>query len=218
MPPVTNPYVSDPDKANAFELGYLAGFQDPAGDDSNFLPLAPELLDIYVEGTEAGRADVHSPPGGDTSKAWVAKSELAPKHESSSDEAIEHLSSFVIFKALEMVSRKAIFGLVDLVIMVVGIQGNVSPEQLRPLDDDFSKDYDGPEEDTMFYVAACPRQDHPQVQVGVTADGMWASTGRHDFKEALKDAMHHGHRETFIARCDTEGLTCSAVWLAKEAE
>jgi hypothetical protein len=215
MPPVTNPHASDPDEAAVFELGYIAGFQDPAGDDSNFVPLAPEFLDIYVEGAEAGRADAHSPPGGDSSKAWVSKSELAPEGDSSTDEAIEHLTSFVIFKGLEMATRKAIFGLVDLVIMVVGIQGNVSPEQLRPLDDDFAKEYDGPEEDTMFYVAACPRKDHPQVQVGVTTDGFWSSSARHDFKEALKDAMHHGHRETFIARCDTQGLTCSAVWLGK---
>jgi hypothetical protein len=78
MPPVTNPYVSDPDKAAAFEFGYIAGFQDPAGDDSNFRPLAPELLDIFVEGAEAGREDAHNPPGRDASKSWIKKPDLAP--------------------------------------------------------------------------------------------------------------------------------------------
>lgn len=218
MPPITNPYSSDPDKADVFELGYLAGFQDPAGDDNDFRPLSPELLDIFVEGAEAGRADAHSPPGGDASKTWVPKSEMAPAGENSADEAIEHLSVFVVFKLLEMASRKAVFGLVDLIITVVGIQGNVSPEQLRPLPDDFSHDYSGPEPDPIFYVAACPRKDHPQVQQGVTTDGTWAGSGQHDFKEALRDAMHHGHRETLIARCDTQALACGVVWLAKPTE
>jgi len=216
MPTVTNPYASNPEQAEVFELGYIAGFQDPGGND-NFLPLAPELIDIYVEGAEAGRADAHSAPHGDSSKVWVAKSELMPQGESSAEEMFEHLTSFAIFKVLETVSRKAIFGLADLVLMVVGIQGNVSPEQLRPLGDDFSKDYTGPEDSTMFYVAACARKDHPQVQVGVTGDGFWAGSGCHDFKVALKDAVQHGHRETLIARCDTQDLTCSTVWLAKDA-
>jgi len=218
MPPVTNPFPDDPEKAEVFELGYLTGFQDPAGNDSNFLPLTPDLLDIYVQGAEAGREDAHSSPVSDDAMKWVAKSDLDPTAESSSDEAIEHLTVFTIFKIAEELTGKAIFGLFDLIITAVGIQGNVSPEQFRPLDDDFSEDFNGPDPDEVFYVAACPRKDHPQVEVGVSPDGFWSGTASHDFKDALREAMHHEHRESLIARCDTGAQTCSVVWLAEPTQ
>ena len=76
-----NPYVDDPITAEIFELGYVAGFQDPGGSD--FLPLSPELLDIYQQGIDSGRDDAAQSP-----TAWVPRSELEGE---SSDEREEHL-------------------------------------------------------------------------------------------------------------------------------
>jgi hypothetical protein len=216
MPPVTNPFASDPDKAQVFELGYLAGFHDPAGNDSTFVPLAPEFLDVYIEGAEAGRADAHAPPPADASKRWVAKSELRGDSEDSTAEAIEHVTSLAFFLALEHISKQALFGLVDLLILTIGIQGNVTPEQLRPLDDDFEEPYNGPEDENVFYVAMCPRKDHSLVLRGATSQGTWAALPHHDFKEALLEAVEHPHRESFVARCDLNSNQCGSVWLAKD--
>jgi hypothetical protein len=214
--PATNPFSDDPVKAEIFELGYLAGFQDPQNNDG-FPPLAPDLLDIYFEGAQDGRNDAGSPPAGDTSQKWVAKSDLAPGAESSTDEALEHLVLFTTFKMLEEITGALVLGLVELVITAVGIEGNVSPDQLRPLPDGFSEQQPAPDRDSVFYIAACPRKDHVLAATGVSADGLWSGTGRHGFKDALGDALQHGHAETLVARLDTGDLTCSAVWLAQDA-
>jgi len=52
-PPLSNPYIDDPDRAVAYDLGYRSGLQDPGSDDTP--PTAPELVDVYLEGREAGR-------------------------------------------------------------------------------------------------------------------------------------------------------------------
>ena len=218
MPPVSNPHLDDPAKASVYELGYLAGFQDPAGDDTNFLPLAPELLDVYVEGAEAGREVAHAPPAANAAMAWVPKSEVQPTGDESIDEAVEHLTAFTIFKVLEEVSGKAVFGLVDVILTVVFIQGNTIPEQFLPpgpLEDDFSEDFGAPHSDNVLYVGACARTDH---MGSGNAPGPWAGTAHHDFKDALRDVLRHGHREALIARCNIEAGTCGAVWLAKAAK
>jgi hypothetical protein len=216
MPPVTNPHLDDPAKASAFELGYLAGFHDPAGNDNDFLPLAPELLDIYVEGADVGRSDAHAPPFAGPAMVWVPKSDLEPGGESSIDELDEHIAQYHIFKLLEEITANSIFGLFDVVLMVLPIQGNTIPQQFQPpqpLEDDFSEDFDFPHSDAVFYVAACPRSNH--MGDGAKGPGLWTGEARHDFKDALRDAMHHGHRETLIARCNLEMGTCGVVWLAK---
>jgi hypothetical protein len=99
--------------------------------------------------------------------------------------------------------------------MTVGIQGNVSPEQLQLLADDFSETYNGPEPNSIFYVAACSRTDHGPGPAGAALGGFWSASAQHDFKDALRDAMHHEHREALVARCDTDVLTCGLVWPAK---
>ena len=218
MPPIINPHADDPAKASAFELGYLAGFHDPAGNDTDFLPLAPELLDIYVEGADSGRADAHVPPAANPAMAWVPKSDLEPSGEGSIDDAVEHLTQFTVFKALEELSGAVIFGLFDVVLMVLPIQGNTIPQQFqppRPLEDDFSEDFDSPHSDAVFYVAACPRSNH--MGDGARGPDRWTGESHHDFKDALRDAMHHGHRETLVARCNIETGTCGVVWLAQPA-
>lgn len=212
----TNPFESEPEKAAAYELGYFAGFQDPAGNDSDFLPLAPELLDIYVEGADAGREDAHAPPPANASKQWVPRSELA-EHSDSTEEMKEHIGTFVVFKALELITRKAILGLVDVVLMVIGIQGNTIPEQFKSLDDDFEGTPTDPPSDAVLYVPACSRTDHAMVTDHVSQDGTWIGSPSNTIEEALQAAVKHEHREAYVARCDVEAKTCSAVWLAKDA-
>lgn len=213
----TNPFESEPEKAAVYELGYFAGFQDPAGDDDGLPPLAPELLEIYIAGADAGREDAHAPPPSNSSKQWVQRTELA-EHSESTDEMKEHIGTFVVFTALEFISRKAILGLVDVVLMVVGIQGNTSREQYKALDDDFEETPSDPPSDAVMYVPACSRTDHAMVTDDVSPDGTWIGSPKKTIEEALQSAIKHEHRETYIARCDVEAATCSAVWLAKDSQ
>lgn len=221
MTHLTNPHESDPSKAAAFELGYRAGFYDPAGDTVDFRPLTADLLDAFVEGADAGRQDAHAPPGGNEAFAWLAKPELGQVGEDPTDEMAEHLSTFTLFKVLEEITEITAFGLVDLVILAVGIQGNFSPEQLKPvepLEDDFSEDLSAPHSDAVSYVAACSRTDHVQGASGVASEGFWSGAAHHDFKDALREVMRHEHREALVARCNVELRTCGAVWVAKPTE
>jgi hypothetical protein len=211
----TNPFADDPERASVFELGYFAGFHDPAGNDSDFRPFAPELLDIYVAGADAGREDAHAGPPANSSKQWADRAELRA-HADSSEDMKEHLLTFAIFKALEVLTRKALFGLFDLVITALGIQGNVTPEQLRAIDDGFEAGATDPPRDAVVYVAACSRTDHPLVLANVSPDGSWLGTPRDTVEEALRDLVHHDHREGFLARCDANAGTCSTVWVAKD--
>src|SRR3954451_7824106 len=96
--PVTteNPFVDDPEKAEIFETGYLQGFQDP-GDDS-FPPFAPELLDVFTQGVDAGREDAIQAPPNDPERQWVAKSEL-------SEDGISELKEHVVIEAIAEVAK-----------------------------------------------------------------------------------------------------------------
>jgi hypothetical protein len=217
MTTLSNPFESEPEKAAVFELGYFAGFQDPAGDDSDFLPIAPDLLDIYVEGADAGREDAHLPPAADPGKQWVERKELA-EHAESIEEMQEHIETFVVFKALELITRKTVLGLVDLVITALSIQGNVSPEQFRALDDDFKASPADPPRGEVAYVPACSRTDHAMVTANVSPDGTWIGSPSSTIEEALQAAVKHEHREAYVARCDVQAKTCSAVWLAKDTQ
>lgn len=210
----TNPFEAEPIKAAAYEQGYIAGFQDPAGDAVDFRPLAPDLLELYVQGADAGREDAHQPPAGDVDRRWATRAELE-EHAENVAETEEHIGSFIVFKALEMISRKAIFGLVDLVLMVVGIQGNTIPEQFTPLDDDFKRTVDDEESDGVFYVPACSRTDHGMVTADVTAQGTWQGRPTTQMAEAVQALLQHGHHESYLARCDVGAKTCSPVWFAR---
>jgi hypothetical protein len=141
----------------------------------------------------------------------VPKSEL---HENSAEELVEHVVIESFFELTAHVFKRAAFGLVGLLITVVGIPGDV---QLQPLEDDFSETYTGPEEDTnVLYVAACPRTDHATMAVGVTEENYWMGQAHNDFGDALREALEHGHPETLIARCSLTDNTCGPVWIARQ--
>jgi hypothetical protein len=140
----------------------------------------------------------------------VPKSDLS---EDSTDELIEHMVIEGVAEIAKHVFKKAALGLVGVVITALQIQGDTP---LQPLEEDFSETYTGPEDDTnVFFIAACPRTDHPQVAVGVTSDGYWAGSGQNDFGDALKEALQHGHSETILARWSLTDNTCGPVWIAR---
>lgn len=207
---ITNPFAEDPDRGEAWELGYLAGFQDPDG-GARFLPLSPELLEVYTQGLDAGREDrVQSPPA-DGRTEWVPKSELAGK--SSLQDLVEHIVIEGIAEGLAHLFKQAAFGLAGVLITVLSIPGDT---QLKPLDDDFSEPYTGPEDDpNVSFVAVCPRTDHPTMQAGTMENGYWAGPARTDFGDALGDMINHGHSEAGVARCSLTDDTCGLVWAAQ---
>ena len=131
----TNPYADDPQKAEIFDLGYVAGFQDPDG--SGFLPLSPELLDIYQQGIDNGRYDAaHSPT------PWVPRSELETE---SSDEWVEHILIEGVAEGAAHLFEKAALGLIGVLITVLQIPGDTA---LHPLEDDgLSERYRGADND-----------------------------------------------------------------------
>jgi hypothetical protein len=200
-----NPFVDDPDRAEVFEVGYLRGFQDPT--DDSVPPFAPDFIDAFNQGVDAGREDAINDPA----RRWVSKADLA---EDSSDEALEHVAIEGIAHIMAHAFRQAAFGLIGLVITALSIQGDTP---LHPLEDDFSQPFPESHDDTnVFFVACCPRTDHPQVAVGVTTEGYWAGTGQNDFGDALREALQHGHSEAIVARCSLTDNTCGPVWIAAQ--
>ena len=198
----TNPYADDPEKAEIFDLGYVAGFQDPDG--SGFLPLSPELLDIYQQGIDGGRYDAaHSPT------PWVPRSELESE---SSDEWIEHIIVEAVAEGAAHLFKKAALGLIGILITVLQIRDTA----LHPLQDDgLSEPYTGADVDpNVTYLAMCSRTDHPIPAAGTTPDGYWTGSAVHDFGTALREALDHGHREAIVARCSLTDNNCGPVWAA----
>jgi hypothetical protein len=188
-----NPYSADASKGKAFEQGYLAGFSHP--DLDAFQPSAPDLLEIYKQGADAGREDRSKPPEGSEDSQWA---ELGA-------EVVEHGVVHALGMGLDLVFE-GIGGLFSLVATVVQIPGDV---MLRPLEPDWS----GPaEEEGNTFVAVCPRADHPMVQDGVTSDGYWAARGCDDFGTAAADLSAHGHAEAFVALCSLPSGSCGPVW------
>ncbi|MEU2588349.1 hypothetical protein ABZ612_37010 [Streptomyces avermitilis] len=198
-----NPFADNPERAEIWELGYVAGFQDPEGSD--FLPLAPELLEVYTQGIDAGRDDNIS-----SSATWIPRSELEGE---SSDEWIEHLVIEGVAETLAHIFNKAALGLVGVVITALSIQGDTP---LHPLEDDFSELYTGPADDpNVTFIAMCPRTDHAMAAVDTTVDGYWTGSPMTDFGDALQQALAHSHREAVVARCSLSDNTCGLVWAAK---
>lgn len=198
-----NPFTADPEQAEIWELGYLAGFQDPSGSD--FLPLSPDLLKIYTQGVDAGRDDNIA-----SAATWVPRSDLEGE---SSDEWKEHLVIEGIAETLDFLFKEAALGLVGVVITALSIQGDTP---LHPLDDDFSELYTGPADDpNVTFIAMCPRTDHPMAAANTTVDGYWTGSPRTDFGDALQEALAHGHRESVVARCSLTDNTCGLVWAAQ---
>lgn len=203
-----NPYVDDPPKGAAFEMGYVWGFTHPGSDD-NPPPYAPELLTIYLEGVDAGRADLISPPDGPTATAWVPWPELQDQEE---HEWIHHLIVEGVAETFAHVFHEAAFGLAGLFITALGIPGDTV---LHPLPDEFEEPYTGAEDDAnVYYAAVCSRTDHIP-QVGATAEGYWLGTPYNDFGAALRESVGHEHAEALVARCDLTQQVCGLVWAAR---
>ncbi|MCP2298605.1 hypothetical protein SAMN04244553_6515 [Nocardia amikacinitolerans] len=204
-----NPYAADPHKGAAFEMGYVWGFTNPAADD-NPPPYAPDLLEVYLEGVDAGKDDWGRPPDGPAATSWTHWSEL---QEQDDHEWLHHLFVEGVAEGLAHLFRRAAFGLAGVVITVLGIPGDTP---LRPLDDDFEELYTGPEADSnVVYVATCAREDHPIPAIGTTPEGYWAGSAYNDFGAALKEAVAHEHSEALVARCSLTDNTCGLVWAAR---
>src|SRR4051812_30202432 len=101
--PTQNPFLNDPEKAEVFEQGYLAGFNRP--DTAPFLPLNPDLLDVYIQGAAAGRKDRLAPPEGETESVWA---DLAA-------ELAEHSLIHALGLGIEGLFKTAAGGLISLV-------------------------------------------------------------------------------------------------------
>jgi hypothetical protein len=189
-----NPFADDAIKGEAWEMGYLAGFNEPTVDHSPG-PLESDLLDVYRLGEQEGRKDRPSQP-------WV---------EAGFDfgELPEHIALHVFGIGLERIGVAA-GGLISLVVTVLLIPGDTP---LRPLDPEggpLPLDKTGREGDT--YLAICPHSDHPLVSEGVTGGGYWTGPGRSTFVDAVADMRGHGHAEAFVARCSLSEGTCGPVW------
>lgn len=206
-PPLANPYTDDPAKAEYWELGYLTGLQDPDSDDT-VRPYPPELLEAFVGGMTDGQAAA-------ASSNLVPKSDLElALSEEGLDEFIEHAVIHEIAHGAAHLFKVAEFGLIGVVTLVIGIPADV---RIVPLEEDFSEPYAGPEEDTnVLYVAVCPRTDHPVMAAGVTAENYWTGQAYHDLRDALEEAVRHGHSETLVARCSLTDNTCGPVWIARQ--
>ena len=202
----TNPHLSDPTKGEAWELGYLAGWQDPEQD--HVLPLAPDLLNVYQAGDVAGRNDRRAlPPAVNQRSAQPPADSGQPGDGSGGElagEAVEHLIVHAIGEAAHFLFHVS-GGLVSLVLTVVTIPGDT---QLKPIEPDFQGPADQPGD---TYIAACPRSDHPMVMNGVTKDGYWFGEGHANFAEAEGERKSHGHAECFVTRCSPADQTCGPV-------
>ncbi|MFE9934290.1 hypothetical protein [Streptomyces sp. NPDC005533] len=197
-------HADDPERAEIWELGYLSGFQDPSGSD--FLPLSQELLEVYTQGVDAGRDDNAQSP-----TTWLPRSDLEGE---SSDEWIEHIVIEGIARVAEHIYKKEVFGLIGLVIAVLGIPTDTP---MHPLEDDFLEPYTGPDDDpNVTFIAMCPRTDHPMPAIGTTVDGYWTGAPMSDFGDALKETLDRGHRESGVARCSTTDNTYGLVWAAAQ--
>jgi hypothetical protein len=202
----SNPHESDPAKGEIWELGYLAGWQDPEHD--HILPFAPELLDVYQAGDLAGRDDRRALPAVANPPQAQPSADPGQVDDGSgaelAGEAVEHLIVHAIGEGAHFLFGVA-GGLVSLVLTVVTIPGDV---QLKPLEPDFQGPADQPGD---TYIAACPRNDHPMVIDGVTNDGYWIGQGQVTFAEADAERKSHGHAECFVARCSMADQTCGPV-------
>lgn len=203
-----NPYTDDPDRAVAFELGYVWGFTNPWGQD-NPPPYAQWLMDVYLEGVDSGRDDWARPPDGPAATAWLHWSELQNQTE---HEWIEHLLVEGFGELFSHLFEAPRLGLAALLVTVLSLPGDTP---LRPLPDPFELPYAGPEDDDVSYAAACPRVDHPAPLIGTTTDGFWVGTASHDFGAALAEAVGHFHPEALVARCSLREQTCGLVWAAR---
>ncbi|MFJ6602480.1 hypothetical protein [Streptomyces lydicus] len=203
----SNPYADDPDKASAFEVGYLWGFTH-SDEEDNPPPYSPDLLEIYLQGVDSGKEDRGRSPDGGAASSWVPRAEL----EDDSD-WIGGILIHLVAELLKHAYRKAVFGLVGLVIGVLEIPTDTP---LKSLPDDFEEPYEGPESNSdVSYIATCARDDHPLLSAGTTSEGYWMGSAYSDFGAALKEAVAHEHAEALVARCSLAENSCGVVWAAR---
>jgi hypothetical protein len=214
--PTSNPFTDDPTKADVFEQGYVAGFMDP--DSSDFRPFAPDLLEAFQQGFQAGRVDRSTPPTVDPASRWLAKPEAEQLREGNGlAEGGEHVAMFAVFHGLDHVFKDVAakefspIPLIELVILALQLQDT----PLQELPPDFRAEFNRGEDDpAIHYIAMCPRSDHDLTAAGATPDGYWLGLDRSHFLDAVDDTMAHGHSEAFVARCSLQDDTCGPVWIA----
>jgi hypothetical protein len=78
---VVNPFAGDPERALAWEQGFLAGYAEP--DEEHFPPLEGELLEVFFQGEGTGRTDRANEPSSQdpvpsSSDSDVTRFESAP--------------------------------------------------------------------------------------------------------------------------------------------
>jgi hypothetical protein len=197
-----NPFENNPDFAEVWELGYMAGFAEPETD--HFLPFSEELLDAYQRGVQVGRDDRRMIPPDD-----APDKEGHSQWEEFGEAAFEFGFIHALGEGLVHLGLKA-GGLITLVFDVVQIPGDVSFRALEP-------DWEGPvDQDGDTYVAICGRTDHAMhPEETVTGDGYWVSQQRKTFKEAAADRSVHQHPESIVVRCSASDGTCGPVWPIK---
>jgi hypothetical protein len=195
----SNPFVANPVNAEIWELGYMAGFSEP--EEDHFLPLAPELLELYATGELTGRDDRRlMPSGSEEENAEGAKwGELA-------EGTVEFGFTHAVGEGLVHLGLKA-GGLIMLVFDVIQIPGDVSFRALEP-------DFEGPvDQPADSYLCVCARTDHAMEPEGIiTGDGYYVGPERRNFRDAASDRQRHQHSEAVIVRCSTDDNTCGAVW------
>ncbi len=194
-----NPFENNPDFAEVWELGYIAGFAEPETD--HFLPFAEDLMDSYQLGEQTGRDDRRlQPPAPEADEGH---------HDEWGEALFEFAFVHALGEGLVHLGIKA-GGLIMLVFDVVQIPGDVSFRALEP-------DWEGPvDQEGDNYVAICGRTDHAMQLVGtVTDDGYWVGSQRQTFKESAADRGIHQHPESIVVRCSVSEGTCGPVWPVK---
>jgi hypothetical protein len=192
-----NPFVDNPDVAEIWELGYVAGFAEPEID--HFLPISEELLESYQLGEQAGRDDRRRLPP-------QSQEEGGQEGESVWGELLEIGIIHALGEGLQHLGVKA-GGLISLVLEVIQIPGDVSLTTLEP-------EWEGPvDQEGDTYVALCGRTDHTMLfEETITSDGYWIGPQRTTFSDAVADRNNHEHPESIIVRCSTTDGTCGPVW------
>lgn len=198
-----NPHSSDPPRRDIWQLGYLAGWQDP--EQNHFMPFSPDLLDVYQAGEQAGRNDRRMLPTASPPIAGAASGGPGDGQAGEiAGEIAEHVIVHAIGEGAEFLFDVA-GGLVSLVLTVVTIPGDV---RIKPMEPDFQ----GPADQAGdTFLAVCPRKDHAMLINGATSDGFWTGNAQSAFSDADGERKAHGHAQCFVARCSTTDGTCGPV-------
>lgn len=194
-----NPY-DDPEIGVVWETGYLAGYGEPEVD--HLRPFSSELLDVYLQGEQAGRDDRRqSPPDQEELPEPTEWNRFTNMTIGVAELGIKALAKRVTLKYI----FKGLSGLVSLLTIVVPIPADVRLKPLEP-------DWEGPPDDPGdTFCAVCPRTDHEMVSSSVTPEGFWVGPARTNYTDAVYDLVAHEHPEAGIALCNLSNETCGLV-------